>query len=39
LRGAGDSLIVRRARFTRVYVQVQDRWQVVAAQATPIPQT
>jgi hypothetical protein len=37
LRGAGDSLLVRNARFTRVYVLEQGRWQVAAAQATPIP--
>jgi hypothetical protein len=37
LRGAGDSVIVRRVRFTRVYVLANGRWQVAAAQATPTP--
>src|SRR5262245_44309285 len=36
LAGAGADPIVRHVRFTRVYVQVNDRWQVAAAQATPI---
>jgi hypothetical protein len=37
LRGAGETVIVRRVRFTRVYVLEDGRWQVAAAQATPIP--
>jgi hypothetical protein len=36
LAGAGDTVIVRQVRFTRVYVLKNDRWQVAAAQATPI---
>jgi hypothetical protein len=36
LRGVGDSIVVRRARFTRVYVLVNGRWQVAAAQSTPL---
>jgi hypothetical protein len=37
LRGPDGRLIERHARFTRVYVLENDRWQVVAAQSTPIP--
>jgi hypothetical protein len=36
MRGVGDALIERRVRFTRVYVLEDGRWQVAAAQATPI---
>ena len=31
------SKIVQHVRFTRMYVHLDGRWQVVAAQATPIP--
>ena len=37
VRSAGEAMIVRRVRFTRVYVLEDGHWQVAAAQATPIP--
>jgi hypothetical protein len=36
MRGAGDTLVWRTVRFTRVYVREEDGWKVAAAQATPI---
>jgi hypothetical protein len=32
------SIITQVVRFTRVYAYLENRWQIVAAQATPIPE-
>lgn len=37
-RGRDKALVTGEVRFTRVYAKPQDRWQVVAAQSTPITQ-
>ena len=34
--GSDSSSITQEVRFTRVYVYLENRWQVVSAQATPI---
>ena len=34
--GSDSSIITQEVRFTRVYVYLENRWQVVSAQATPI---
>jgi hypothetical protein len=38
-RASSDtSIITQVVRFTRVYAYIENRWQVVSAQATPIPE-
>ena len=34
--GSDSSIITQEVRFTRVYVYLENHWQVVSAQATPI---
>ena len=37
-RASSDTSIISQVvRFTRVYAYIENRWQVVSAQATPIP--
>jgi ketosteroid isomerase-like protein len=35
--GQDGNTITQQVRFTRVYACLEERWQVVAAQATPMP--